>query len=252
MMRIRLCLISAALFAACLGASAQQVPNMNFDQWSKKGGCWNPWAKDSQNPAWDTANHGLSLLGVNGASPEYEHVAVKGPGKAAAKLETRQVLGILAGGSIFTGKFLKVVRMSGAKMSFGVPFTGRPKSLSGYIHYIPGKIDVASKELSGLKGATDNATIEISLKDSGPLVLDTTDENFSRHDGAGAPNTVGYGVKHFKEETKGYIRFEIPIEYRSGHTPTHIVIVATSSRYAQQFTGSTDSVMYLDELQLNY
>ena len=56
----------------------------------------------------------------------------------------------------------------------------------------------------------------------------------------------------FKEDTGGYIRFEIPIQYLNDHTPSNIVITASSSRYSQQFTGSTGSVMYLDELKLNY
>ena len=226
---------------------------MSFDQWSKNKGCWNPYPKDSKNTTWDTANHGLSILGINGATPEYDHVAVSGPGKAAVKVETKQALGILVAGNIYTGRFLKIVKMSGAKIEMGVPFTGRPKSLSGYIHYIPGKIDVASKNMKNLIGTTDNAKIEISLREGDSLqVVDSTDDKFQNEHGASYPGTVGYGVMYFKQDTKGYIRFEIPIEYLSGNTPTNIVITATSSCHAQQFTGSTGSVMYLDEFKLNY
>ena len=241
-----------ALCLAGICAEAQQLPNMGFDQWSKKNGCWNPYPKDSKNFTWDTANHGLSLFGINGASPEYDHVAVPGPGKAAVKVETKQALGILVAGTIYTGKFLKIVKMSGAKIQMGVPFTGRPKSISGYIHYIPGKIDVASKDMKRYIGTMDNAMIEISLREGDFEIMDSTDDKFQTEVGANYPGTIGHGVKYFKENTGGYIRFEIPIEYKNGNTPTNIVITASSSRYAQQFTGSTSSVMYLDELHLNY
>ena len=254
-MRIRtLILCSLFSLAGSFCAGAQEVlPNMNFDTWSKSGGCWNPYPKDAQTITWDTANHGLSLFGINGATPEYNHVAVKGKGKAAVKVETKKAFGILVAGTIYTGRFIKIVRMSGAKIEMGVPFTGRPKSLSGYIHYIPGTIDVASKEIQHVKGTMDNAKIEVSLREGKNLeIVDSTDKDFNKEAGASYPGTVAHGVMYFKQDTKGYIKFEIPLEYKSGHTPTNIVITASSSRYSQQFTGSTKSVMYLDELQLNY
>lgn len=251
-MRIRSIILSVVIAFAGISAGAQQLPNMSFDQWSKKGGGWNPYPKDSQTTTWDTANHGLSMFGINGATPEYEHVAVPGKGKAAVKVETKQALGILVAGTVYTGKFLKIVKMSGAKIRMGVPFTGRPKSLSGYIHYIPGKIDVASKGMQRYIGTTDNARIEVSLREGDFEIMDSTADKFQTEDAAKYPGTIGHGVKYFKEDTGGYIRFEIPIEYLNDHTPSNIVISATSSRYAQQYTGSTDSVMYLDELKLNY
>lgn len=251
-MRVRLTLL--VLLLTCLSASAQQqIPNMNFDQWSQKGRSWNPWAPDTKAPAWDTANHGLSLLGINGCSPEYEHVAVPGTGKAAAKIETKKVLGILVAGTIFTGKFIKVVRMSGAQMSMGYPFHGRPRSLSGYIHYIPGRIDTASDNYKHLKGTTDIGRIEISLEDwDGPLLLDSTTEEFKHTEEVPHPHRIGHGVLDVSQDTGGYIPFEIPIEYVNGKMPSYIVIVASASRYAQHFTGSTGSIMYIDEFKLNY
>ena len=180
-------------------------------------------------------------------------MAVKGPGKAAVKVETKKVLGILVAGTIFTGKFIKVVRMSGAQMSMGYPFTGRPRSLSGYVHYIPGTIDTAADQLKHLKGTTDIGRIEISLEDwKEPLLLDSTTEEFKHTEEQPHPNRVAHGVLDLKKDTGGYIPFEIPLEYANGKTPSYIVIVASASRFAQLFTGSTGSVMYIDELQLNY
>ena len=241
------------MLALCIPVKAQQLDNMSFDQWYKDGKCWNPWPENATNHSWDTANRALSFFGVNGAVPEYEHVAVKGPGKAAVKVQTTSFMGILVAGSVFTGRYLGLVRMSGAKLEVGVPFTGRPKSLSGYIHYIPGKINEVSKNMQHLKGTTDCARIEVSIRDGEDLeIVDTTDKQFQKEKGANAPHTVGHGAMIFRENTKGYIHFEIPINYKNDNIPTNIAITVSASRYAQQFTGSTDSVMYLDELELNY
>ncbi|MBQ9410654.1 MAG: PCMD domain-containing protein [Bacteroidales bacterium] len=253
-MNFKRVLISVIIGLECFVAlGQQQLPNSGFDLWTRKNGCWNPYSSNGENITWDTANHGLSIIGINGASPEYQHVAVPGKGKAAVKVETRQVFGILVAGTIYTGRFLGLVRLSGAKIQMGVPFTGRPRSLSGYVHYIPGQIDVTSRKTRHLKGAMDNATLDISLRDGKELqVIDTTEESFQEESAETYPDLVGYGVMYVKEDTKGYIRFEIPIEYKNDHTPTNIVISVSSSRYAQQFTGSTDSILYVDELQLNY
>jgi len=251
-MKTKLYALVGLLLLVSFPAAAQQLDNLNFDQWSKKGGCWNPYAKDAKTKTWDTANHGLSILGINGTMPEFEHVAVSGS-KAAAKIETKKVLGILVSGNIYTGRFLHLVKMSGAVMEFGIPFKGRPKSLSGYVHYQPGKIDVASDALKALKGSTDTGCIEISLQDwDGPETVDSTSPEFKEMREKPQTHRIGYGKLELKKNTGGYIPFEIPIEYVNGKTPRYIVIVCTSSKNGQQFTGSTDSVMYLDEFRLNY
>ena len=83
-------------------------------------------------------------------------------------------------------------------------------------------------------------------------MMDTTDEKFQSTMPEDYPYIVAYGVQYFKKDTRDYIYFEIPLNYKNDITPTNIVITASSSRFAQQFTGSTSSVMYIDELKLNY
>jgi hypothetical protein len=120
------------LLLGSLGLRAQggpQLYNMNFDCWSKDSGAWNPYPEnptDAQR-VWDTANHGLSLLGINGTTPEYKHVAVAGKGKAAAKIESKKVLWAFVAGNLYTGRFGQIVRFSGAELYFGVPFSSRPR-----------------------------------------------------------------------------------------------------------------------------
>ena len=239
------------LFASV--GQAQQLYNMSFDQWSKTSGAWNLYPKGASNSqlVWDTANHGLSLLGINGTTPEYKHVAVPGKGKAAVKVESKKVLWAFVAGNLYTGRFIRIVDFAGAELEFGVPFTSRPKSLSGWYHYQPGTINYAKAPHKDKKGKTDEGSIDVSLLDCKSLsAIDTAKEKFVEAEKN--PDCVGFGKLILKEDTKGYVKFELNIEYKNDKTPTYIVIAATPSRYGEFFTGSSDSVLYVDEWQFNY
>ena len=245
--------LAVATFLALPAMQAQQIPGMGFDTWSKTSGAWNPFAKDA--PAakrvWDTANRGLSLLGVNGTVPEYEHVAVPGKGKAAAKIESKKVLWAFVAGNLFTGQFVRVVDLSGAEMYFGVPFTGRPKSLSGYVHYIPKPVNYAKAPYLGLKGKLDTGWVEVILTD-----WDEPDHVISNEggfiDADKDPHVIAKATLDLTKDTGGYIPFDIPLKYRNGRTPKYAVIILASSKHGSDFTGGSGSVLYADEFRFNY
>ena len=241
-----------AVFTA-LTLRAQQIPGMDFDTWSKTGGSWFPYAKDAPAGArvWDSANKGLSLLGVNGTVPEYKHVAVPGPGKAAARIESKKVLWAFVAGNLYTGKFHKVVDFSGAEMTYGVPFTARPKSLSGYVDYRPGTVNYAKEPYLSMKGKQDLGSIEVILLDWDEAPRMTTNKG-EFVDGVNDPHVVGRGVLELGRATGGYIPFDIPIQYRSGKTPKYAVILVAASKYGAFFTGASGSVLYVDEFHFNY
>ncbi len=247
---------SSLVFLALLTAltvQAQQIRNMGFDTWSKSSGAWNPYAKDApaSQRAWDTANKGLSLLGVNGTVPEYEHLAVPGKGKAAAKIESKKVLWAFVAGNLYTGQFVRVVNFSGAEMYFGVPFTDRPKSLSGFIHYIPKPINYAKEPYLGLKGRTDTAWIEVILTDwDSPDHVVSNEGGFT--DADHNPHVIAKGTLDISHDTGGYVPVDIPLVYRNGKTPKYSVIIMTSSKRGAHFTGGSGSVLYVDEFQFNY
>ena len=110
---------------------AQQLYNMDFDSWSKSSGAWNLYAKGApaSDRVWDTANHGLSLLGINGTMPEYRHVAVAGEGKAAVKIVSKKVLWAFVAGNLYTGRFGKIVNFAGAELFFGTAAVYRSSAL---------------------------------------------------------------------------------------------------------------------------
>ena len=66
---------------------------------------------------------------------------------------------------------------------------------------------------------------------------------------------IGYGEKDFTSSTEGeeMIEFIIPVEYRfTFRKPTAIIIVASSSKYGDYFSGGTGSTMWLDDFELVY
>lgn len=246
--------VTGALLAVfvTLTAQAQQIRNMGFDTWSKTAGAWNLHAKDApvSQRIWDTANKGLSLLGVNGTVPEYEHLAVPGEGKAAARIESKKVLWAFVAGNIYTGRFNRIVNFSGADLDFGVPFTGLPKSLSGYVHYIPKPINYAREPYQDLKGKMDTAWIEVILTDWDQPRHIITQEGFLNTDSD--PYIIAKGSLDIHRDTGGYIPIDIPLVYRNGKTPKYAVILVTPSKRGADFTGGSGSVLYVDEFQFNY
>ena len=225
----------------------KQLENMSLDTWEKQGKVWYA-------TGWDSGNKGTCTLGKNVTQPEKDFVAVKGFGKKAGRLKSEFVgvlgIGKFASACLYTGQFLKVVGTSGSQMSFGVPFTYRPSSLHGYYAYTPGIIDYAGKSMKSKLGQTDHGHIEIYLTVwDQPFVIDNTKKiALNPH----APDVIGYGVLDLSTATDGYVEFDIPIIYTSDATPTYIGIMASSSRWGASFTGSTGSILYLDELVLRY
>lgn len=245
-------LMIIAVMCLCPFIQAQQLYNMNLDEWSKQGSSWNPFPKGAteEQRVWDSANRGMKVLGINTTMPEYEHVAVPGPGKAAAKIVSRNVTWCFAAGSLYTGHFYRVVKFSGIEMDNGTPFTDRPKSLSGYYHYVPGVINYAKEPYLSRKGETDNGQIEVALYDW-PEVLHLV-TNDGVYNPEADPHLIGRGVMTLTQATDDYVYFEIPIDYRKDATPTFVGICILSSALGEYFTGSSHTVLYVDELRFNY
>ena len=245
-------LMIIAVICLCPFIQAQQLYNMNLDEWSKQGSFWNTFPKGAteEQRVWDSANRGMKVLGINTTMPEYEHVAVPGPGKAAAKIVSRNVTWCFAAGSLYTGHFYRVVKFSGIEMDSGTPFTGRPKSLSGYYHYLPGVINYAKEPYLSRKGETDNGQIEVALYDW-PEVLHLV-TNDGVYNPEADPHLIGRGVMTLTQATDDYVYFEIPIDYRKDATPTFVGICILSSALGEYFTGSSHTVLYVDELRFNY
>ena len=246
-------------------SSEDTVYNLSFDDWSKVGKAW--YATSNSNDVntglvWDSANEGTSdILGQSlvPTTPEYTLVIKEGSA-AAARMESGELLGNFAAGNIYTGDFgSATISPVGAKLKWGVPFSSRPLALRGWYRYEPVAINRTSSSHSYLSGQTDFCQIQIFLTDWTEQFEVSTGENKFVETSSDNPSIIAYGgiisqdnTTDNEGNTKGYVQFTIPLEYRSLKQPTYIVISGAASRYGDYFTGGLGSTLYLDELELIY
>ena len=229
--------------------TAETVHNLSFDNWYQDGKVWYPNA--SGYSVWDSANPGTgSLLGVNPTTPEESDVAVSGTGKKAARLESTTAVGQFAAGNIYIGKFGGISGL-GAYLDWGLSFTSRPVALKGYFKYSPAVINKTKDPYTSLEGQTDHCSIKIYLTDwTSMFRINTSTSTFLSDDDS---SIIALGDFTTDETTGGYVQFTIPLQYRnSSKMPSMIVIVGAASRLGDYFTGGVGSVLYLDELSLEY
>ena len=226
-----------------------QLPNFSFDAWYQDGKHWYPNA-DADSFFWDSGNEGANMLtAVNPTSPE-ESFVVKGK---AVRMETKTVVGVMAGGNIYAGSFGEVKGTSGATVNFGRPYTGRPTTLSGYYAYTPKAIDKTKSPYENLKGQNDIGKIFVVLTDmTSPFVVNNSTNPPTLFD----PNdesVIAYGELEDNVGTGGeYKPFTINIEYRDSRKPSYVILVAVASKYADYFTGGVGSLMYIDEFSFGF
>lgn len=241
---------------------------------------------------WDSGNIGTStyktdMVGVhNPTSPESNDVHTSG--KKAAKLESQFVgvnifgakIGKFAAGNIYTGNYCETFAdPMGARIRFGKPFTSRPIQLKGWYKYSRGvEIDEDTDEnytniLNEAGG--DLCSVYIALADNIGLSPDNiapaaafeinnqlaSDEpdNFKYKNAIdfteNNKNIIAYGELD-ADMAKGaaeWTSFTIDLVYRDlTRIPKYIIVVASASKYGDYFTGSTSSVMYIDDFELVY
>ena len=66
------------------------------------------------------------------------------------------------------------------------------------------------------------------------------------------PGIIALGQLNTTNTDSGYVRFTLPLIYRSNRIPTYIVVAAASSRFGDYFTGGVGSVLMIDEFELVY
>ena len=202
---------------------------------------------------------------------------------SAARLESQFVglfgIGKFAAGNLYTGHYYETVMSPmGAKLFFGQPFTSRPVQLKGWFKYTrgtdvdyPSGTDSRKSELQATGG--DLCSIYIALADNDGLdgggqnyafeidnTLDADDPEHFMYKNAidyteNNPSIIAYG-SITDEEAKGtgeWQEFTIDLKYRDlTRIPKYIIVVASASKYGDYFTGSSKSVMLIDEFELVY
>ena len=214
---------------------------------------------------WSSSNPGSgsvlkSLAKLTDRTTDYVH-----GGTYAAKLQSKSTMGILAAASLYTGEFGNLnVTSQEASLKWGVPFTGRPASLHGYMMYKPGTVNLAKTAASDgtplpseapREGELDHCHIFCALMNiNAPLDVSNGDlSTFPTWTNRNDSRIVAYGIKVQTTTQDGWVEFDIPLEYyQTGVIPKYLVIVAAASKYGDYFHGSSSSVLYLDDFELRY
>lgn len=249
--------------------SAVALPNGNMDSWYQSGRTWYAVSESDYNAGslfWDSSNPGTTTGAgalVNKNPTQGNSTVVHTAGGKSAELKSQYAaafgIGKFAAASLYSGQFNSLVGTSGAKIDFGRPFTSRPTGLHGFYQYTSGVIDyVGGNTPSGLgieSGVTpDSCAIYIALSDKVFTVDNTQTSTFI--DFYNDDSIIAYGELPASERvsTGGqWKEFNIDLKYKSlDRKPSYIIVVFSSSKYGDYFTGSTGSLMYVDDIELIY
>ncbi len=222
-------------------AASPTIHNLSFDNWSNS----DKYPNASGYSIWDSAN---STGVTTTTTPTTD--AVKGK---AARLESVSAMGmgIMAAGNIFTGEFLEVVGF-GARLSWGIPFTGKPLALRGYYKYSPVTINKVKDPYKDLKGQMDQCQILICLTDwNSPFEINTDEKQFVDFDNDSG--IIAFAQFNTSESSSQYQKFTLPLVYRDNtRIPKYLILAGASSRYGDYFTGGIGSTLFIDEFELVY
>lgn len=239
------------------------IPNWDMESWStdtgsKKDGANLPSA-DGKVSFWDTGNHGSIAMKKNLTSGKTDFMA----NNTVACLQSQFVgvgslIGKFAAGNLFVGEFGSTVGMDGAILDFGREYNGsHPSALKVKVNYRPGKVDYTSSNSAAselVKNENDFGQVYIALA-TAKSSLNTADGIMFDKD---ADNIIAYGQVSWNSDVAGEGQLEevsIPIKYyKKAQTvrPEYLIIVCSASKYGDYFAGSSNSVLYLDDFELEY
>lgn len=244
------------------------LPNGDMDDWYQSGKTWYPVSENDYNISgsfWDSSNPGTTtgagaLVNKNPTQGNSDIVHTTGGKSAELKSQYASAFGIgkFAAASLYTGKFNSLVGTNGAKIDFGQEFASRPTALHGWFRYTNGKIDYRggnTPEGVAEIGTDDLCSIYMALAKA-PHQLDNT-KTSTFFDFENDPNIIAYGQLPDAEAVSTnneWKEFTVTMTYKdlTPQTQYYLIIVCSSSKYGDYFTGSTGSTMYIDDLELIY
>lgn len=237
------------------------IPNASMEEWSTYGSKNIVFpGSDGVKTFWDTGNEGANVAStvLTTGSSDIVH-----SGEKAAKLESKFAslygMGKLAAGNIFVGTYDKTSGTNG-ELTFGRPYDGsHPTKLRVWANYRPGKVDQNKRTTDpvpdGFGDGNDYGQIYVALTTQAIEVKTASESTLFNPN---ADYIIAYGEQTWTGNfgADGQLaEVNIPLVYREKaktEKPTHLVIVCSASKYGDYFTGSSTSVMYLDDFELVY
>ena len=250
--------------------AAQQLENASFDRWhvtgSSKNALYLPWG-EGDTPYWDTGNHGATTVGASNSTYETEG------SRTYANLQSKYIVIKFAAGNIFTGEYVETDGTNGV-LNFGRPFNAFPTKMRFDFRYKTSTItrtagdwkeaygDYISRQLyEGLKGKPDSCNVYVALGDWPKTDYKGKTCNYLIRTRASAlhlmdmksPNLIAFGQMTCGDDVTQWKTETIDIDYRvRDRQPTTIIVVASSSKYGDYFTGGEGSQLNVDNIELLY
>lgn len=233
--------------------AAAKLPNSDFTDWWLDDKVWCPWTKGEES-FWETGNKGASTLGQSNVLPIEN--ATSPTGYKGVSLQTKfvgvSVLGKLAAGSVFSGRFVKVDGTNGI-LAFGRPFTERPTRLRARLKYKTAPISDAIKQFDYMKGQPDTCSVWVALSDRTETYEIRTRPEVRQLFDPEDPSVIAYGVFNSGSDINDYVDIDIPFNYRStSRVPKQIIVVGSASKYGDYFTGGRGAVLDIESFELLY
>ena len=245
------------------------------------GPTWYPFSS-VQNMFWATGNPGSTSLGAayNLTYPVYksanpENVPANTTGEMSAFMGSKFVIVKFAAGNLFVGHYGET-KGTNAYVYFGKPISTNAKPVAlrfqvkyarGGINYVNSKAaqvgkeySIGSRQMKITGGQPDLAKIFFCLTNwTEPHCVYSADET-TFFDPRTTEGVLGLGyfdsdttTNLIVEDTSVWHEMTIPIEYSDPETvPSYLVLTYTCSGYGDYFTGSTESWMYVDDIELLY
>ena len=239
-----------------------QIPNGDLEDWCKDGdGVIIPY-HTSNSPYWCSGNYGTAILSKN-ITQSSSDVRPGSAGTKSMYMDSEYIVVKFAAGNGYIGSW-GGMDGTNAKVYFGQPFSynAKPKAVRFWAKWNCGTIDKVSGKV-GQKGNPDLCkifccmTTDVHMVDSSKA-KETT---FSPSDadiksGDARYDKVLYSAYMDSTESQAeWKQFEVPFTFYGddpNQVPTHIILTFTCSGYGDFFDGSTNSWLYVDDIELVY
>ncbi len=251
-----------------------QLVNGGMEDWFTKNDVVYPFLEG--NPYWGTGNPGAKIGGKT-LTQGVSDIRPGSSGRQSAWLKSYHVtvlgLGKFAAGNLFTGEYLRTAGTNGI-IAFGRPMTQRPTALRFWMKGKVGKIDridsqnrpagqdvaIGDPDMNKVYIAMGTWTKEeygrdkdgnVVANDNSPICVDT--RSVATFFNPKSKDVIGYGERVFDKNVDEWTQVTIPVEYSDMETaPTHVMIVCTASIWGDYFIGSTQSELWIDDMELLY
>lgn len=253
----------------------QQLENAGFEEWSTITASsgkelFQPWG-EGKTPYWGTGNPGATTVGASNST------YIDEDGRRFANLQSKYIVIKFAAGNIFTGDYIETDGTNGV-LSFGRPFTSFPTKMRFEYRYKTSTITKTGGEwkeqwgnyisqslYENLKGKPDSCNIYIALGDWEPVTYTskgvtytcpylirtrpTALHLFDMND----PHLIAFANMTKGENVNTWTTETITLNYRvKDRQPKYVIVVASSSKYGDYFSGGEESLLQLDNIELLY